>query len=329
MSNNSKYLDLGITLRGVIEPSQIVSLAYIAENLGYSGVWFTEVAETDAFVMSGVVAQNTKRIKIATGVTNQYLRSPTLIAMSAITVSMLSQGRFILGIGTGTPHFLTNEKPLERFKETLQIISSLIKKGRVEYNGKVFKIKDFELGVKSTYPIPIIAAGLGLKTIKIGAENSDGVLLMLPTLKHAKEAINMIKNIIKKRGVLEDFTIASYFVTSYSDDSEEAIYNAKLAVIRYAQIPKYREYFERLGFKKEMDSLQQELNKGLEEAIETLPDSIVNELIIHGNEEECFRKIEKFINIGINKPIVYPFWSPSKNYFNNVKKTLIAFSKFV
>src|SRR5215475_6910863 len=74
--------------------------AQLADELGYDSFWLPEAWGYEIFTLLTEMALATKRIKLGTGIVNVFSRSPGLIAMSAATLDEISEGRFILGVGT-------------------------------------------------------------------------------------------------------------------------------------------------------------------------------------------------------------------------------------
>src|SRR5512138_2625872 len=72
----------------------------LADELGYDSFWVPEAWGYDVFPLLTEMALHTKRIKLCTGIVNVYSRSPGVLAMSAATLQEISNGRFMLGIGT-------------------------------------------------------------------------------------------------------------------------------------------------------------------------------------------------------------------------------------
>ncbi|MEM3655378.1 MAG: LLM class flavin-dependent oxidoreductase [Thermoprotei archaeon] len=317
---------LGLALRGYGDPLHTLSVCRRAEQLGYSRLWFVEVNDVDVFAMSMAAAKETRSIGVASGVVNTYTRLPTTVAMGAATVSALTGGRFTLGIGVGSPPIAYTRKrgetSLRRFRETLEIVTQLLKEGRTTHHGVVFEVNDFQLGVNHQ-PIPVYAAGMGLGTLGVAAELADGALLMLPTLNHVREALIIIRGKLGKRGS-PSFTVASHMITVCSDDPEEALREAKRAVATYAAIPAYRHNFERLGYQKETQEIAQYARLGLETAVECVPDRMVDDFIVYGDPEKCLRTIETYVEAGVAEPVVYPYASKRENYLDALTRTVEA-----
>src|SRR2546425_11796438 len=118
-------MEMGATLHtGDLSFEEISRYAREAEALGYEGFWLTEENGKDAFALLALLARDTQRIRLATGIVNFYSRSPMTLAMGASTIYRLSGGRFALGLGTGGVGFMTQghgvaiERPVARAKET-------------------------------------------------------------------------------------------------------------------------------------------------------------------------------------------------------------------
>src|SRR5712691_3665744 len=101
---------LGLGLLGAPEVRKMVELAQLAETHGFESVWVAETRLTrDGITPCAAIAMATTRLKIATGIVNVYTRGAVLTAVSFVSLDEVSQGRIIMGLGTGSPLVL---KPL-------------------------------------------------------------------------------------------------------------------------------------------------------------------------------------------------------------------------
>ncbi len=331
-----KIPNLGIAFSCAGDPKLLIDSAKRAEQAGFSGVWLVEVFDIDTLAMAAALAQATRRINIATGVVNSNLRLPTLLAMSATTLSMLSDGRFILGIGAGSaPMSLTSKvmfnTSLTRLSETLQIVRGCLNGKKFYFSGKLFDVKGFQLGISSKFNIPVYCAAMGLKAVEIAAKYADGVILMLPTLDHARAAVQRIDATLMQRGLSpHSFPVACHLVTVISNNPEEAVSYAKRFVAQFAWIPAYHENFVRLGFVDEMALIDQALaHGGVDEAMKIVPTEMAEKTVVYGNAEECAKKISNFVRVGISRPIVYPSTSGPLPYPRRINESVDLFTPFL
>jgi len=317
--------DLGIAMSCYGDPIKLLELSKRAERAHFNRVWFIEVQDIDAFAMCAAVATVTKGIGIATGVTNSYLRLPTTIAMSAATVSLISNHRFALGIGSGSPpmgyvHAIRKDRPLLRFEETLKIVNGLLTGARLDFSGKLFRAEGFELGLKVGPRPPVYAAAMGPKAIALASRLADGVVIMLPTLEHITRSMDTINGVLKTRGISRrDFRTVGYFLTVYSEDHEEALKRARMAIVEYSSYPAFRNNFIRLGFKREIDDVDRALRISPEEAIRAIPVRMVDELIFYGSSDDIIKRARSFVQAGIDEPVLYPYMVGPNDYPSTIE----------
>ena len=83
----------------------------LADELGYDSFWIPEAWGYEIFTLLTEMALTTKRIKLGTGIVNVFSRSPAVLAMSAATLDEISEGRFMLGIGTSGANVIEGARP--------------------------------------------------------------------------------------------------------------------------------------------------------------------------------------------------------------------------
>ncbi|HZW58500.1 MAG TPA: LLM class flavin-dependent oxidoreductase [Nitrososphaerales archaeon] len=329
--------DLGIAFSCRGDPRELLKSAKLAEKAGFGSIWLIEVNDIDAIGIAAALTSVTQKITIATGVVNSNLRLPTLLAMGAATISRLSNGRFILGVGAGNPPMryaveIKSNTPVRRMSETLRIVSGCLNsQGRqFDFDGKLYRVNGFKMDLAPEHRVPVYGAAMGTKMIETVTKYGDSVILMLPTLDHVKSVIPKIDAILKQRGMtrsasnsLKSFQVACHLVTVVSEDEDEAETYAKLTVANYAAIPIYHQNFSRLGFSKELESIDEALAKGgPKEATTVVPRKMVEGTIVYGSAKQCMKKISDFMKAGITLPIVYPSNSGPLPYPDRVNKTI-------
>jgi F420-dependent oxidoreductase-like protein len=162
------------------------------EKVGVDIALVAEAYSYDAISQLGFLAAKTSRIELATGVVPIYIRTPTLLAMTAAGLDYVSNGRFRLGIGTSGPqvmegfHGVPFDAPLGRTREVVDICRQVWRRERVSYDGKYYQIPlpaDRGTGLGKSlqlinHPvrdrIPITIAALGPKNVELTAEIAEG-----------------------------------------------------------------------------------------------------------------------------------------------------------
>jgi len=147
---------------------------YHSEN-GNVGCW-------ESVSLAGALAAATTTIEFGHSVINAPYRSPALVAKIAETLDEISAGRYILGIGAGnTPDSeyaafgIQADKRYSRFAEAIEIIHSLLKNGKVDFEGKYWSANDADLVLRGPRPQgpPIVIAAWGPKMMRLAARFAD------------------------------------------------------------------------------------------------------------------------------------------------------------
>lgn len=256
--------------------------------------------------MISTVSQISKKPKIGSSIMNIYSRTPALIAMSAATLDTITAGRFILGLGTSSQsivnewHGIDFKNPIKRMQEYVEIIRLVISGNKVNYDGELFKLRNFTLLIKPPRNhIPIYLAAINQKMVELTWNIADGVIFYLRPLKELQTNISQMQ---KKKKI----DVACQLITCVSEDSEEAMVRAKKTIAFYVSVGKvYREFLARNGFSKETDAVLEEYKKtGLQNNHAMVSDNMVEELAIAGTPKEIIKKLRRFSDIGIDLPII-------------------------
>jgi F420-dependent oxidoreductase-like protein len=160
-----------------------------AEKLGLDVCFVAEAWGSDAPSALGYYAARTERIQLGSGIIQVGTRTPVAIAQAAITLSNLSQGRFLLGLGASGPqvieglHGIPHARPLTRTRETVEIVRAALTGEKISYSGSSYRIplphgdgKPMRLSARAEHPIPIYLATLSPKMLALTGEVADGWL---------------------------------------------------------------------------------------------------------------------------------------------------------
>lgn len=172
--------------------SDIAAMAKRAEEVGFDSFWlpdhllfrFENVNSQggwDVWSLLAGIAAITKKIEIAPLVACSSFRNPALIAKMADTIDEISGGRFILGLGAGwhKPEYdafgFRYDYRVSRFEETLRIVSSLLRTGQVDFEGRFYSARECELRPRGPRPAgpPILVGGGGDRVIRLAATYAD------------------------------------------------------------------------------------------------------------------------------------------------------------
>src|SRR5207248_2443800 len=173
-------------------PLEVIALAQEAERLGYDSAWAAEAWGTDAVSMLAWLGAKTERIAIGSAIMQIPGRTPANTAMTAVTLDLLSGGRFRMGLGTSGPQVVEGwhgqawGKPLGKTREYVEIVRAAIRRERLEHDGEHYAIpvrggtglgKPLKLMARPLRnEIPIYLAAIAPKAVEQAFEIADGWL---------------------------------------------------------------------------------------------------------------------------------------------------------
>ena len=297
---------IGYSLGSALSVDQVLSCANTLSNYNPDTVWIPETWGMENFSMLSAIGQKLEKPKIGSSIINIYSRSPALIAMGAATIDTISNGRLVLGLGTSSLpivqefHGYNFEKPLQRMTEYVEIIREILSGGKIDYNGKIFSLKNFSLLIKPPRKnIPIYLAAVNQKMVELCWKIADGVIFYL-------RPINELNNTIKKMQAKREIDVSCQLITCVSNDEEKAIERAKKTLAFYVSVGAvYREFLAKNGFQKETEAIFEEYQKsGLKSNYELVPESMLEQLCVYGTPEQSLKKLNQFHNAGVNLPII-------------------------
>ena len=221
-----------------------------AEEKGFEAVWQAESRLVrDAIVPMAAFAATTKKIKIGSGVINNWTRNIGLLAATFLTLDDLAPDRIICGIGAWWDPLAKNvgierRKPLLAMRETIEVMRKLLNMENVTYNGEFHKVSGIQLDVvhgrKEPRNVPIMIGATGDQMMELTGEISDGcVLNYCVSPDYNVKALELLDKGAKKRGRrVEDLDRPQLIVCSVNKDRAKAIYDAKWLLTQYvAQQP--------------------------------------------------------------------------------------------
>ncbi len=308
---------VGIAISGGPNPAEIVDLVVLAESLGYESAWIAEGHGGDQFAVLSACAVRTSRIRLGTAISSVFVRSAPTIAMAASTVSELSGGRFILGLGSshkaqvGPVHGVTYSKPLTRTRETVAIVRKGLRDGQVQFDGETIRIENFDLWYTPRHrEIPVYLSAVFEKGIALCGEIGDGIILTRSTLQTASGVRAQLDEAARRAGrdpsVLE---ITSLLPTAVAETREAALAVLRPGAAFYAGFfPRYNRLMAAHGFQHEAAVIAEAWARGDRAAAENaVTDAMIESTSVVGTAAECRARIDAYRNSGMDLPIISPF----------------------
>jgi 5,10-methylenetetrahydromethanopterin reductase len=299
-----------------------MAYAQYAESRGFEAVWQAESRLVrDAIVPMAAYAAATQRIKIGSGVINNWTRNIGLLAATFLTLDDLAPDRVICGIGAWWDPLAHNvgierRKPLKAMRETVEVLRRLLNMERVTYHGEFHEVNDIELDVvhgrREPRNVSIMIGATGPQMLALTGEIADGVVLnyCVPPEYNDMAMEQLDKGARKAGRTVDDIDRPQLVVCSVHEERAEAIRGAKMLLTQYlAQQPHIA---KASGVKKEtVDKIQSILGwpatkEQIEKAMVYVPDELVLRITATGTPKEARAKVGEYIKRGATCPILYP-----------------------
>ena len=307
---------IGLALPPGLPLGDLVECAQLADRMGYESVWMSEGHGGDQFSILTACALATDNVLLGTCITSVFVRSAPTLAMAAASVDHYSKGRCILGLGTShkeqvePEHGLTFSDPLQRLREYVEIVRSLLRDGEVSYSGTILNIKRFDLWFEPfRKELPIYLAGVFPKMLQVCGEISEGAMLTWCTLDHARTAVaNVALGAASAGRDAGDVDVATLLPCAVSADIDVARDSMRASIAAYAgQMPRYRRLMKEAGFAEEVEAVRRAWNEGnREQALRLVPAGPIDKIGVVGSPEACRQRIHEYREAGITLPIMSP-----------------------
>ncbi|MBK8259085.1 MAG: LLM class flavin-dependent oxidoreductase [Polyangiaceae bacterium] len=290
--------------------------AVLADELGYDSFWVPEAWGYESFQVLTEMALRTKRIKLGTGITNVYSRSPAVIAMNAATLDEISEGRFILGLGPSGKRVIEGlhgrpfEKPLTQVRDVIRVVRTLLAGGKLSDAGaELVQYRPFKLEMTpARADIPIYVAALRQKAIESIGELADGWLPTFWPYDRLNEGREWIRVGAERAGRDPSKIVTAPFTTALPLGLEAGAMMAKRIISFYigGMGDYYIELLTRFGFeedcKKIADLYQNKETRAASAA--AVPDKMIEALTISGDPAHCIAELKRRRSFGIDLPIL-------------------------
>ena len=295
-----------------------------AAQLGYKQIWTPEGSGEDAFQTCALRWNATREVVegglgTGIGVAPVAMRTPMGFAMSAGTLSKMSGGRFILGIGSGQADVaayrrnwnLRGTSTLGLMRDYLTVIRALVRGETVDYTGPSIELHGAKLGINPPPQTPVYLAALGPRMLKLGGECADGICLNWCSPEQVAQSRALVAEGAESAGRdPAEVRICEYIRICIDEDEEAArkAYTRSMmgyALGRLGDPPRsYRAHFERMGFADDLRRIDEmrSRNVPIEELVDAFPKEICLAVGYYGKAEgaaEHFRRLAEGLDIAL------------------------------
>jgi F420-dependent oxidoreductase-like protein len=311
---------IGIGMAGNENWDEVSDFVTEAELLGVDYVWSAEAWGHDAVTPLAYLAAKTSRIKLGTGIMQAVARTPANVAMTAMSLSSMSNGRFVLGLGASGPqvvegwHGVPFRKPIRRIREIVDIVRIVSRGERLEYHGEIYDLplpggegKALKSAARPEPKIPVYLATLSPKSLELTGEIADGWIGTSFIPEHAGVFFEHITRGAERAGrTLADVDLQAGGAVAFSDDVSALIDRHRpgiaftLGAMGSRQHNFYNAAFRRAGYEEEGLAVQRLWLEGKRrEAAGLVPDEMVAGVNLLGTEQMVRDRIRAYRDAGV------------------------------
>lgn len=290
-----------------------IRIARLAEELGYDCITMGEAWGEDAFTSLAQIAAATETIRIGTSIVPIYGRSPANLAMTALNLDKMSEGR-LLFLGLGASGRLVIEdfhgerfsRPLTRMREYISIIRKAAAGERLDHSGEFFDIQRFHIRFAPyRNGLPIYIASLTPASLRLTGEVADGWLPIFLAPSRMGPLVSEIAEGARNAGrSLDQITISPQVSIYVTDDIQAARRRERPHIAFYigGMGTFYHQYMHRIGFGDVADHVREAyLNREREVAAELVTNEMVDAMTIIGNAQQCRDRMRGFFDAGVDE----------------------------
>jgi len=308
----ARTLSISFNWQGPMDYEHACTRVRLADDAGVDTVWVAEAWGRDCFTILALLARETTRIKLGTGIVNTYSRTPAALAQHFATLDELSGGRMVIGLGTSGHrviehwHGVPFQPSLTRLREYVDIIRMILAGEPLKYHGKVFRLeRGFRLRFQPVRAsIPIFIASLTPRSVLQTAHMADGWMPVMIPLERLKGEVTAFRQLVRDAGRdPQSVMVRSPGSVTVTADVQKAREEGKghLAFYITNMGDFYREQLIRLGYEDTVQTVRQAWDEGGRgTGTAAVPDALVDSLFFAGSVEACLERLDAQAEAGID-----------------------------
>jgi probable F420-dependent oxidoreductase len=219
------------------------------------------------------------------------------MAMSVASMAEAAPGRFAFGIGTSSDVIVERwnstpfDEPYKKTRDMVRFLKTALTGEKVDEAYDTFTVKGFKLARKIDIVPPILVAALRPGMLKLAGQEGDGAIINWLSADDVKTVAPYVG---------EGKEIVARIFVCPSEDADTVRNFGKFAVAAYLNVPVYAAFHEWLGRGEVLTPMWDAWKAGdRKAATAAIPDSVVDELIVHGSPDACRDHIQRYIDNGV------------------------------
>jgi len=295
-----------ISLTGADERlDQVGALVGQFAAVGYRELWTSELTGSDAFAPLLAAAAGRPWLRLGTAVACVFTRSPGLLAMQSLSLAESSTEPVRVGIGASSQAMVTGwhgvpfEKPYTRVRDTVRFLNQAFDGDRVTFRSDSFDIDGFRLARIPPRRPRVLVAALREKMLRLAGAEADGAVLNWLSPDDVRTVAPLVLD-----GNPEADIVARLFVVA-AGDRQAARDFARRHITGYLSTGVYAAYQAWLGRGEALAPMWQAWQAGDRVgALAAVPDSVVDELFLTGDDAQIRAGIADYVAAGVTRPVI-------------------------
>ena len=294
-------IGLTIPFQGV-PLGELPALVRRVEAAGYDSLWSEESVNFDGITPLAVAGTHSDRLRLVSGVVNVFTRGPALLAQTAAALAELTNGRFVLGLGTSSDviveqwNHIPFAHPLEKTRTTVEYLQRVLagERGR----------GGFRLTRPPERPVPVVLAALRPRMLQLAGEIADGAFTnFLP--------LTGVPAVVKAFGSPDKELAGRFFSVPGPEDT--ALGAARRLFTAYATVPVYADFLRWLGWGEAIGPVTEAWTSGdRKRALDLVPEALLRETFLFGPYEAQREQLAAFADAGITTAVIVLMVPPSE-----------------
>jgi F420-dependent oxidoreductase-like protein len=281
-----------------------------AEDAGVRQIWMAQPPWwPDVLTTFAAAATKTSTVRFGTSIVPTYPRHPLVLAQQALALYDIAPSRVRLGIGPShrfiieDMYGLQQKTPLAHLREYVEILHAALWEGKVDHHGDFYNVV---ATLPRTPQIPVLISTLGEKAFQLAGRIADGALSWVcpvPYLLHTGiPALRTSAAAVRRSAP----PMVAHVLVALSEDRNSILSAGHQLLDFYAKVPFYANMFSNAGFQLTSD--------------QTVPDTLVDNLVISGNEDIVAARFTELLANGLDELMVSLV--PIKDAINEMRQLM-------
>jgi probable F420-dependent oxidoreductase len=271
------------------------------DELGYTDLWSAEAMGVDGLSPLLLGSQWAPSMRLGTAILPAFTRGPALMAQTVAGMCEAAPGRFVLGLGTSSNVIVENwnsvdfAEPYKRTRDMIRFLRDALTGEKETEVYDTFEVKGFRLMASVEEQPKILVAAPREGMLRMAGREADGAILNWLT----PDDLATIAPIVREQN--PDAELAARIFVVPTDDADTARAVGRFLMGAYMNVPVYRAFHEWMG---RADVMQEHWDLWAagdrKAALGALPDSVIDDLVVHGTADQCKARITEYMDKGID-----------------------------